>query len=293
MRLATIKLAGAEVASVIITNGLLPVAKVNQHLGKCWSNDTLEIIRSGQLAEITAWYNNGGKAQAEALAEHAVPKEEAVWAPLYRHPSKIWGIGLNYVDHAGDLAEKAPTLAPASFAKFDTTIIGPGDTIKIPVQSEKTTGEAELAVIYGKSCKDVAEKDWLSVVAGFATVIDMTAEDILRVNPRYLTRAKNFDTFLSLGSVLVTPDEIGDARKLKVATVLNGEVYAQNVVANMTFPPDYLVSFHSRVATMLPGDMISTGTPRAVQIQDGDVVECRIDGFEPLANPVVDLKGKK
>ncbi|MFZ5966507.1 MAG: fumarylacetoacetate hydrolase family protein [Bacillota bacterium] len=290
MRLATIKLDGAEIATLVVEAGMLPIAKINEVIGKNWSNDMLEIIRLEQLEEIKAWYLAGGKAQAEAMAEHAIAKEEAIFAPLYRHPSKIWGIGLNYVDHAGDLAEKAPTLAPASFNKFDSTIIGPGDEIKIPVQSEKTTGEAELAVIYGKKCKDVEEKDWLSVVAGFTTVIDMTAEDILRVNPRYLTRSKNFDTFLSLGSILVTPDEIEDVKKLKVATVINGEIYAQNVVSNMTFPPDYLVSFHSKVATMLPGDIISTGTPRAVHINDGDVVECWIDGFEPMANPVVDLK---
>ena len=78
--------------------------------------------------------------------------------------------------------------------------------------------------------------------------------------------------------------------KLKVATVINGQIHAQNVVSNMTFPPDYLVSFHSAVMTMLPGDIISTGTPRAVHINHGDVVECWIDGFEPLVNPVIDLK---
>ena len=293
MRLATIKLDGAEIATIVISKGLLPIAKVNEVLGKNWSSDMLEIIQSGQLEEIKAWYLADGKGQAEAMAGHAITKEAAIFAPLYRQPSKIWGIGLNYVDHAGDLAEKAPTVAPASFCKFNTTIIGPGDEIKIPVQSQKTTGEAELAVIYGKKCKDVEQEDWLSVVAGFTTVIDMTAEDLLRVNPRYLTYTKNFDTFFSLGSILVTPDEIEDVMKLNVATVLNGEIYAQNVISNMTFPPDYLISFHSKVATMLPGDIISTGTPRAVHINDGDVVECRIDGFESMTNPVVDLKINK
>lgn len=293
MRLATIKLDGAEIATIVISKGLLPITKVNEVLGKKWSSDMLEIIQSGQLEEIKAWYLADGKVQTEGMAEHAIAKEVAIFAPLYRQPSKIWGIGLNYVDHAGDLAEKAPTVAPGSFCKFNTTIIGPGDEIKIPVQSQKTTGEAELAVIYGKKCKDVKQEDWLSVVAGFTTVIDMTAEDLLRVNPRYLTYTKNFDTFFSLGSILVTPDEIEDVMKLNVATVLNGEIYAQNVIANMTFPPDYLISFHSKVATMLPGDIISTGTPRAVHINDGDVVECRIDGFESMTNPVVDLKINK
>jgi len=293
MRLATIKLNETEIASVVTAAGVLPVSQINQKLGKSWSTDILELIKTNQLAEMTTWYKCGGESQLAALAEEAIPLDEIQYAPLYRHPSKIWGIGLNYVDHAGDLAEKAPTLAPASFAKFDTTIIGPGDTIQIPLQSEKTTAEAELAIIFGTTCKDVEEKDWLRAVAGFTTIIDMTAEDILRINPRYLTRSKNFDTFLSFGPVLVTPDEIADITGLQVATVSNGSIYAQNVVANMTFPPDYLVSFHSKVATMLPGDIILTGTPRAVHIQHGDVVECRIDGFETLVNPVVDLKTRK
>ena len=174
--------------------------------------------------------------------------------------------------------------------KPDTTIIGHGDTILIPRQSERTTAEAELGIVIGRTCKNVAREDWLSVVAGFTTVIDMTAEDILRRNPRYLTRAKSFDTFFSFGPVLLTPDEIGDVLELRVSTVLNGEVIASDRVINMTFPPDFLVAFHSEVMTLLPGDIISTGTPGAAVIRDGDRVECRIDGFETLMNPVRDLK---
>jgi 2-keto-4-pentenoate hydratase/2-oxohepta-3-ene-1,7-dioic acid hydratase in catechol pathway len=128
------------------------------------------------------------------------------------------------------------------------------------------------------------------VVAGFTTILDMTAEDILRKNPRYLTRCKSFDTFFSFGPVLVTPDEIPDVLALQVATVLNGKVHAENVVARMTFPPAQLVAFHSRVMPWLPGDILSTGTPQAVPLRDGDVLECRIDGFPPLRNPVRDLK---
>ncbi len=290
MRLATIKLDHSETAALCTEAGLLPISIINAKIATNWATDLFEIISSGQLETMKSWYAAEGKDRVTSMAADALPKEKVRFAPLYRYPRKIWGIGLNYVDHAGDLAEKAPTTAPASFNKFDTTIVGAGDAIKIPLQSEKTTGEAELAIIYGKRCKDVEEKNWLSVVAGFTTVLDMTAEDILRVNPRYLTRSKNFDTFLSFGPVLVTPDEIGDILKINVATVLNGKIHAQNVIANMTFPPSYLVSFHSHVATMLPGDVLLTGTPRAVHINNNDVLECRIDGFEPLINPVRDLK---
>jgi 2-keto-4-pentenoate hydratase/2-oxohepta-3-ene-1,7-dioic acid hydratase in catechol pathway len=197
---------------------------------------------------------------------------------------------LNYVEHAKDLSENAPTTAPASFMKPDTTIIGYKDVIKIPLQSERTTGEAELGIIIGKECKNILQKDWLNVVAGFTNVIDMTAEDILRKNPRYLTRSKSFDTFFSFGPHLISADELEDIMSLKVSTVINGKIYAQNVVSNMTFPPDYLVSFHSQVMTLLPGDIIASGTPRAVILHHNDEIECRIDSFEPLKNPVIDLK---
>jgi len=118
----------------------------------------------------------------------------------------------------------------------------------------------------------------------------MTAEDILRRNPRNLTQSKSFDTFFSFGPVLVTTDEIADVNTLQVQTVINGKVGAENVVSNMTFPPDFLVEYHTAMWTALPGDIISSGTPGATQISDGDVVECRIDGFETLTNPVRDLK---
>jgi 2-keto-4-pentenoate hydratase/2-oxohepta-3-ene-1,7-dioic acid hydratase in catechol pathway len=293
MKLATLRINQLEEAALVLDSGLLPLTAASEISGQRWTTDMLELIASGQLARLNEWYREGGSRDCEAMTDKLLSPSEVTFAPLYRRPRKIWGIGLNYVAHAADLAEKAPNEEPASFMKPDTSIIGPGDTIKIPLQSEKTTGEAELGVIMGRECKDVPEEDWLSAVAGFTTILDMTAEDILRKNPRYLTRCKSFDTFFSFGPVMVTPDEIADVLKLKVSTVINGQVHAENVVANMTFPPPYLVSFHSRVMPWLPGDILSTGTPQAVPLKDGDMLECRIDGFEPLRNPVIDLKVKR
>lgn len=290
MRLSTIKLYGLEISGLITSKGVVPIGSVNEKFNKNWNTDTFEIIKSGQLEEINNWYRAGGKEELEGVKDEVIPFEEAKFAPLYRHPRKIFGIGLNYAEHASDLAEKAPNTEPASFFKPDTAIIGYGDTIKIPLQSEKTTGEAELGIIFGKECENVESEDWTSVIAGFTTIVDVTAEDILRKNPRYLTRSKSFETFFSFGPQLVTPDEVEDVLKLKVSTVLNGKVIAQNTVSNMTFQPDYLVSFHSKVMKMFPGDIISTGTPRAVHINHGDVVECWIDGFEKLVNPVINKK---
>lgn len=290
MRLATIRLHGREEAAVVLDAGLLPLAILNARLQQTWSTDLFTLIDSGALAHLNAWFRADGRSRAEALREALLQPADVRFAPLYRHPRKIWGIGLNYVEHAADLAEKAPSDEPASFMKPASAIVGHGDTIELPEQSAKTTGEAELGVILGRTCRHVAEENWLDAVAGFTTVLDMTAEDILRRNPRYLTRSKSFDTFFSFGPQMVTPDEIVDVARLQVRTVINGRVHARNVVANMTFPPSYLVSFHSRVFPWQPGDVLSTGTPQAVPLADGDLLECRIDGFPPLINPVRDLK---
>ena len=290
MRIATIRLHDREEAAVVLDAGILPLAIVNSRLEQAWPTDLFTLIDSGALADLNDWFRAEGRSRAESLRDDLLQPADIAFAPLYRHPRKIWGIGLNYVEHAADLAEKAPSDEPASFMKPASAIVGHGDTIEIPVQSAKTTGEAELGVILGRTCRNVAEDHWLDAVAGFTTVLDMTAEDILRRNPRYLTRSKSFDTFFSFGPVMVTPDEIDDVTRLTVSTVINGRVHARNVVANMTFPPPYLVSFHSRVFPWQPGDVLSTGTPQAVPLADGDALECRIDGFPSLRNPVRDLK---
>ncbi len=290
MKLASLRYQGKEKAGIMVPGGILSLEFLNQHFGWKYPPDLLGLIETGALEKIRDWYQAGGEKELAGLKKFLIPEKEISFAPLYRRPRKIWGIGLNYQAHARDLSEKAPETEPASFMKPDTTIIGHGDTILIPRKSERTTAEAELGIVIGRACKNVAREHWLSVVAGFTAVIDLTAEDILRRNPRYLTRSKSFDTFFSFGPILLTPDEITEVRDLNVSTVLNGQVMAGDRVANMTFPPDLLVAFHSEVMTLLPGDIISTGTPGAAVIQDGDRVECRIDGFETLVNPVRDLK---
>lgn len=288
MRLMTIINRGKEQAAVAMENGIFLIQDLNDAYLKQWPTDVMTLLESGQMEKLDLWLDELGEPGKAKL--RIPPLKDAEFAPLYRHPRKIWGIGLNYVEHASDLSETAPNTEPASFMKPDTSIIGPNDTIQIPLQSERTTAEAELGIIIGKTCKDVSEREAENVIAGYTTVIDMTAEDILQKNPRYLTRAKSFDTFFSFGPYLVTPDEIDDVHQLQVSTMINHELHRKNVVSNMTFRPWDLVSFHSKVMTLLPGDIISTGTPGAAVIRDGDVVACHIDGFEPLVNPVKDLK---
>lgn len=288
MKLATIRRDQREVAAVITDGGMVPVDLINELHGTGWEEDIFGLLRDGQLHELQGWLAALPDGSSSKLLEGALSHDQVTCGPLYRHPRKIWGIGLNYVEHASDLKEKAPSEEPASFMKPDTTIIGPGETIRLPPQSRRVTGEAELGIIIGREAKDVSEADAPSVVAGLTTIIDMTAEDILEKNPRYLTRAKSFDTFFSFGPQLLTPDEVEDVDQLEVATLINGKLHRKNGVSNMTFSPWFLVSFHSRVMTLLPGDIISTGTPGAVVIRGGDTVACEIGGFETLSNPVED-----
>ena len=290
MKIATIHYNSQICASIITDFGYLPLPLINQKFHKEWPIDLFSILANECLDDIKQWFNQNEIGSSTDVKRLCIPKEKVTFAPLYLHPRKIWGIGLNYQEHAKDLSEKTPTSEPASFMKPDTTIIGYKDNIKLPLVSEKTTGEAELGLIFGKTCKDVKQGDWLSVVAGFTSIIDMTAEDILKRNPRNLTQSKCFDTFFSFGPILYTPEEIENVSTLNVQTVLNGKVCCENKVAKMTFPPDELVAYHTQLMTMLPGDIVSTGTPGAVTLKDGDTIECRISGFEPLINPVIDLK---
>jgi 2-keto-4-pentenoate hydratase/2-oxohepta-3-ene-1,7-dioic acid hydratase in catechol pathway len=277
LRLVTIRQEGREEAAVVLPDGVAPVREVGGFSRE--GADLLSLLENGRFYELKEAHGRG-EVRGGAYSQLS-------YAPLYRRPRKIWGIGLNYAEHAGDLSETAPSDEPASFMRPDTTIVGPGDEVVLPAQSERVTAEAELALVIGRTAINVPEEDAPSVVAGFTTVLDMTAEDILRRNPRYLTRAKSFDTFFSFGPELVTPDEIADVEALEVSTVLNGEVRRTNTVSNMMFSPWWLVSFHSQIMTLLPGDVILTGTPGAVVISEGDLAECRITGFEPLSNPVV------
>jgi 2-keto-4-pentenoate hydratase/2-oxohepta-3-ene-1,7-dioic acid hydratase in catechol pathway len=283
VRLTTLRLDGAEPGALVRPGGAVPLPALNERLRTDWPGTVQELLERGRVEELRDWVAGQDAARLDELA---LPQDRLVYAPLYRRPRKIWGIGLNYVEHAADLSEQAPSTEPASFLKPDTAIIGPGDPIRIPPQSQRTTAEGELGVVIGRECKDVDEADAPSVVAGFTTIVDMTAEDILEKNPRYLTRSKSFDTFFSFGPELVTVDEVDDVDALEVATLHNGQVHRRNVVANMTFRPWWLVAFHSRVMTLLPGDVISTGTPGAVHIRSGDTAGVQITGFRELTNPV-------
>lgn len=283
MKLATIALDGDETGAVVVADELVPVRALGTGLP-----DTIRTLLDHGLAA-SVRDELQGRAEA-APSSDRIPVDGATFRPPYRRARKLWGIGLNYRAHADDLGAPYPE-EPASFIKGDHTIVGHGDDIVLPPQSQRVTAEAELGLVIGRTCQDVPPEDALDQLAGVCPVLDQTAEDILQRNPRFLTRSKNFRTFFSFGPVLVTIDEVlvrfGSLAQIRVATVHNDAIHRENVVADMTFSPEHLVSFHSEVMPLFPGDVISSGTPGAVVVEDGDVAECRIEGIGRLVNPVV------
>lgn len=246
-----------------------------------FTGDLLAVLNQGLLGDL----EDAAEKADDAVFTH--PGSVTYGAP-YRHPRLIWGIGLNYLEHASDLAEVVPD-EPASFIKGDHTVIGPGEPIPVPEQSVRTTAEAEVGVVIGDYCRNVEPEDALACVAGLVPVLDQTAEDILERNPRFLTRAKNFPGFFSFGPQIVPlAESVGEGTlgELVVSTVVNGEQRRTNTVSRMRYDPAFLISFHSKVMPLFPGDIISTGTPGAIHVRAGDTAECRISGFPALINPV-------
>lgn len=253
-------------------------------LGRATGN-LISLLSPQPLAELA----EAARVWADDRREQVVPNP--TYAVPYRDPGKIVGIGLNYRAHAGDLGAQAPRGSPASFLKAAHTIVGPGEAIMVPAGIGRVTAEAELGLIIGRECYQVDENRALEYVAGVVPILDQTAEEVLLENARFLTRAKNYPTFFSFGPVITTLDEVHAAfphmGQLPVATVHNGRVHRADAVSGMIFSPAELLSFHSRVMPFHPGDILSTGTPGAVQITGGDTVSCDLGGLALLTNPVV------
>ena len=173
---------------------------------------------------------------------------------------------------------------PGSFMKPASCMFEPAGEIILPppdLSSEVDT-EGELGVIIGKTCRFLESGEARDAIFGYTTTLDLTALDVLRKNPRYLTRAKSFDTFFSFGPVVVTADEIPDVDALDVVTEHNGSVYSRDFVRNMHTRPFELVRYHSDYMTLHAGDLISTGCPKGARIKAGDQVRARIDGIGTL-----------
>ncbi|MQL53673.1 DUF2437 domain-containing protein [Desulfofundulus thermobenzoicus] len=207
--------------------------------------------------------------------------ELTVLAPC--RPSKAVCVGLNYRDHAAEL-NLAPPEEPVLFLKPSTAVIGPGEPIVYPAMSARVDYEAELAVVMGKRARQVREEEAKDYILGYTCANDVTARDLQQKDGQW-TRAKSFDTFLPLGPFIVTGVDPDDR---EVSLYLNGERRQHSSTAKLIFPVYRLVSFVSRIMTLLPGDVILTGTPAGVgPVRPGDRVAVEISGIGRLENPVV------
>jgi 2,4-diketo-3-deoxy-L-fuconate hydrolase len=236
-----------------------------------------QFFGTGGLARLTAFLQTN-KAKLPEL-----PAGTRLGSPIAR-PSKIVCIGLNYIDHAKE-TNATPPPEPVIFMKATTALVGPNDDIVIPKNSKKTDWEVELAIVIGKKASYVEEKDALQYVAGYCLHNDVSEREFQIERAGQWDKGKGCDTFAPLGPWLVTPDEIPDPHKLRLWLTLKGKKMQDGNTSNFIVNITFLFAYTSQFMTLLPGDVISTGTPAGVglgmkpnvYLQPGDVVELGID----------------
>ncbi|MEW6259112.1 MAG: fumarylacetoacetate hydrolase family protein [Thermodesulfobacteriota bacterium] len=244
----------------------------------------VRFFEEGWLERLSVW-------QVGNTAGAVVPKAHLSFPVA--SPSKIICLGKNYVEHAREGGFEAPA-RPLLFAKAPSALNGPSDPIVLPRSSKDVDWEVELAVVIRKRCKRVSKADAMDVVAGFTIMNDVSARQAQFADSQWF-RGKSFDTFAPMGPFLVTLDEIEDIGNLRLETLVNGVTMQDGSTRDLIFDIPTLIENISEDITLLPGDIVSTGTPAGVGffrnppvvLQAGDVVECRISGLGALINPVV------
>ena len=283
MRLLTFGHRGAQRVGVRSGDTIVDVSRVDPDIPP----DLVSLLEAGPAALAAAREAAEG---GEGINANAV----RVAAPI-QNPEKIFCIGLNYADHAAESNMPIPS-EPVVFSKFPSTIIGPGDAIRLPSVTRSIDYEVELVVVIGTAGKDISESHAMDHVAGYTVGHDVSARDFQLEKPggQWLL-GKTFDTFAPLGPDIVTPDEVDDPHNLGIRCILNGETVQDSNTEQLIFNIDQLIAYLSRVVTLQPGDLIFTGTPPGVGmarepqlwLQAGDTVVCEVDGIGRLENPVV------
>ncbi|CAN5825129.1 fumarylacetoacetate hydrolase family protein [soil metagenome] len=214
------------------------------------------------------------------LTDQVAPFDQVrLLAPMI--PSKVLCVGRNYAAHAAELGNEVPT-EPKVFLKPTTTVIGPGDDIVLPQLSTDVQHEAELAVVIGRLTRDVDPSEALDHVLGFTCANDVTARDLVERDGNW-GRGKSFDTFCPLGPWIETDLDSGDG--LAVRCRVNGEPRQDGNTSDLLFPVPEIIAFFAAFTTLLPGDVVLTGTPEGVgPLADGDEVEVEVEGIGTLAN---------
>jgi 2-keto-4-pentenoate hydratase/2-oxohepta-3-ene-1,7-dioic acid hydratase in catechol pathway len=264
---------GSEKPGVILSNGTtIDVSAFTPDFDEAF-------FESSGLERLSAWL------EMNASNAPQVPAGIRLGAPLAR-PSKIICIGLNYSDHAKESGMAVP-VEPIIFFKSTTALTGPNDGLMIPEGSEKTDWEVELAVVIGKTARSVSEDAAMDYVAGYVLHNDYSERAWQLERGGQWVKGKSADTFAPLGPWLATKEEIPDPHILRLWLKVNGEMKQDGTTANLIFKIPFLVSYLSRFMTLLPGDVISTGTPAGVglgfnppqYLRVGDTVELGIDGL--------------
>ncbi|MBU0614730.1 MAG: fumarylacetoacetate hydrolase family protein [Nanoarchaeota archaeon] len=201
-------------------------------------------------------------------------------------PSKIICVGLNYKKHAKEMEMELPNV-PLIFLKPNTSVIYGGDDIIYPSMSKRVDYEAELAMVIRCKCKNISKKDVRSYVKGFICLNDVTARDLQHADGQW-TRAKSFDTFCPISSKVVPWDKVGNPNNLEIKAILNGKVVQDSSTSDFIFDVETVVSHISHIMTLLPGDIITTGTPEGIgPMKKGDKIEVRIERVGSLVNHVI------
>jgi 2-keto-4-pentenoate hydratase/2-oxohepta-3-ene-1,7-dioic acid hydratase in catechol pathway len=272
MKLIRFGLLGEEKPGVVTEAGMFDVSAFGEDFGE-------RFFETGGLERLAKWW------AANGAGCPAVP-EGARLGSCVQRPSKIICIGLNYADHARETNAAIPT-EPIVFFKSTSSLVGPNDNLVIPRNSEKTDWEVELAVIIGKKTSYVDESEAMDYVAGYALHNDYSERAFQLERNGQWVKGKSADTFAPLGPWMVTKDEIKDVHNLRLWLTVNGKKMQDGNTSNFIFNIPYVVSYLSQFMTLLPGDVISTGTPAGVglgfnpqiYLKAGDVIELGIDGL--------------
>jgi len=273
MKLIKFGTQGSEKPGVLLSNG------TSIDVSACTPDFNEAFFESGGLHRLFSWIEN------HATTAPVVAPGTRLGSPIAR-PSKIICIGLNYSDHAKESGMAVPA-EPIIFFKSTTALTGPNDGLVIPAGSEKTDWEVELAVVIGKTARSVSESDAMAHVAGYVLHNDYSERAWHLERGGQWVKGKSADTFAPLGPWLATTDEIPDPHTLRLWLNVNGENKQDGTTANLIFKIPFLVSYLSHFMTLLPGDVISTGTPAGVglgfnppqYLKAGDTIELGIDGL--------------